>query len=469
MTQLKPKVGTRAAIFLVVSVIIGSGVFKKIAPMSQELGSPSLVLLCWIAAGLISLAGALSTAEMVSLYPNSGGEYFYFQKIFGRFFSFLCGWSSFTVSKTAAISALAYIFAQSINSIAPLPELVNEEIASSSFLLDNLSIKVLASLMIAGLTYLNYRGVHVAEKISRVLTYFMLLAIGTMVITGLTSSHGTLENFNSSGPADHFNKSLEGWGLVKAMFIASLGAFWGYEGWNNIAYIGEEIRDPKKNLPRALLSGTLIVISAYVLLNAVFLYVLPIDRFIEMNANPNTIAAVEVASVITGNTGSILVAGLIVVTTFNATNSSILMSARIVYAMARDRLFFPSAASVHPAYNTPDVALLLQGIWAIMLVFSGTFDQLTDMLVFAAFIFYGASALSVILMRIRHPEMERTYKVFGYPYIPVFFCLFSLGLFIMTIINQPKEAFWGLVLIGSGIPFYLWFNRTETMSGKNRE
>lgn len=459
MEQLKPKVGTRSAIFLVVSVIIGSGVFKKIAPMSAELGSPGLILLCWIVAGLISLAGALSTAEMVSLFPNSGGEYFYFQKIYGRFFSFLCGWSSFTVSKTAAISALAYIFAQSINSIFPLPELIDEKTASASFLLDNLSIKILASLMIAGLTYLNYRGVHVAEKISRVLTYLMLFAIAAFILSGLTSGLGSLDHFNTPATADHFKGSLDGWALVKAMFVASLGAFWGYEGWNNIAYIGEEIREPRKNLPIALFSGTLIVISAYVLLNAIYLYVLPVDRFIEMNAQPNTIAAVEVSKAITGPLGGILVASLIVVTTFNATNSSILMSARIIYAMARDRLFFSSASSVHPAYNTPDVALLIQGIWAILLVFSGTFDQLTDMLVFASFIFYGASAGSVILMRLRHPEMERTYKVIGYPYVPALFCLFSAGLFIMTLINQPGEAFWGLVLIGSGVPFYSWFNR----------
>ncbi|MFM2145195.1 MAG: hypothetical protein RL732_31 [Bacteroidota bacterium] len=464
MEQLKPKVGTRSAIFLVVSVIIGSGVFKKIAPMSAELGSPGLILLCWIVAGLISLAGALSTAEMVSLFPNSGGEYFYFQKIYGRFFSFLCGWSSFTVSKTAAISALAYIFAQSINSIFPLPQLIDEKTASASFLLDNLSIKVLASLMIAALTYLNYRGVHVAEKISRVLTYLMLFAIAAFIITGLTSGLGSLEHFNTPASADHFKGSLDGWALVKAMFVASLGAFWGYEGWNNIAYIGEEIREPRKNLPIALFSGTLIVISAYVLLNAIYLYVLPVDRFIEMNAQPNTIAAVEVSKAITGSLGGILVASLIVVTTFNATNSSILMSARIIYAMARDRLFFSSAASVHSTYNTPDVALLVQGIWAILLVFSGTFDQLTDMLVFASFIFYGASAGSVILMRLRHPEMERTYKVFGYPYVPALFCLFSAGLFIMTLINQPREAFWGLVLIGSGIPFYIWFNRKNKLT-----
>ena len=174
MSKLQPKIGLHSASFLVVSVIIGSGVFKKIAPMAAELGSPLLVVACWVIAGLISLAGALSTAELVSLYPNSGGEYHYFQKIYGRFFAFLYGWSSFAVIKTAAISALAYIFAQSLNSLIPLPELEN-----------NLSIKLLASALIVLLTAINYRGIKEAELFSRILTYAMLIGIAGLVIWGI--------------------------------------------------------------------------------------------------------------------------------------------------------------------------------------------------------------------------------------------------------------------------------------------
>jgi APA family basic amino acid/polyamine antiporter len=455
---LKPKVGLRAATFLVVSVIIGSGVFKKIAPMAQELGSPWLIILCWVLAGFISLAGALSTAEMVSMFPNSGGEYYYFQKIYGRFFSFIYGWSSFTVIKTAAISALAYIFAQSLNSLYPLPVTGNDDTFLGIALFQNLSIKLLASVLIILLTLLNYRGVQFAEKLSSILTYIMLFVIAVFIVAGFASGKGSYQNIaHNSTIANHL--APEGWNLMKALFVASLGAFWGYEGWNNIAYIGEEVKNPKKNLPWALGVGTIIVIVAYVLLNVLFVYVLPIEFFIGLDPNSNKIAAVEVAGQISGTIGMTLIASLILVTTLNSCNSSILMSARILYAMARDKMFFSKAASVHPKYNTPDIALFIQAFWAIMLVFSGTFDQLTDMLVFAAFLFYGSTALGVILLRIKHPEMERKYKVIGYPFVPAIFCLFCVCLFISTIINQPYSAIWGLSLMATGIPVYFWLNK----------
>jgi APA family basic amino acid/polyamine antiporter len=456
METLKPKIGLRAATFLVVSVIIGSGVFKKIAPMAQELGSPWLIVLCWVLAGFISLAGALSTAEMVSMFPNSGGEYYYFQKVYGRFFSFLYGWSSFTVIKTAAISALAYIFAESFNSLFPLPVIGTDIKFLGLSLFQNLSIKLLASFVIILLTLLNYRGVQFAEKLSTLLTYSMLAGIVVFVAIGFSSGKGSVHNLTTTTTVPH-TIVPQGWSLIKALFIASLGAFWGYEGWNNIAYIGEEVKNPKKNLPLALGVGTIIVMVTYVLLNVLFVYILPINFFIGLNANK--IAAVEVAGQISGSLGMILIASLILVTTFNSTNSSILMSARIMYAMARDKMFFKKAASIHPKYNTPDWALFIQAFWAIMLVFSGTFDQLTDMLVFASFLFYGSTALGVILMRIKHPEIERTYKVIGYPFVPIIFCLFCVSLFVSTIIHQPYEAIWGLSLIGSGIPVYYLLNK----------
>jgi len=456
MEVLKPKIGFSAATFLVVSVIIGSGVFKKLAPMSQELGSPFLVILCWVVAGLISLAGALSTAEMVSMFPNSGGEYFYFQKVYGRFFSFMYGWASFTVIKTSSIAALAYIFAQSLNSLFPLP-IIN---GATSFLgiaiSQGLFIKLLASLLIIALTLLNYRGAQFATKLSTVLTYLLLTSIIAFLAIGFGSTEGSISNITTASQLPSA-PDLYGFSLLKALFVASLGAFWGYEGWNSVAYVGEEIKNPKRNLPLALGIGTLIVMTAYVLLNIVFLFILPIDYFIQLT--PNKIAAVEVAGKLGGNIGMILVASLIVVTTFNCTNSTILTSARMMYAMARDKLFFYKAANVHPKYNTPDIALFIQAFWAIALVFSGSFDQLTDMLIFASFIFYGSTALGVIILRVKHPEYERKYKVIGYPFVPGLFLLFCAALFVITILNKPYEAIWGLSLIATGFPVYWWLNR----------
>ncbi len=457
--QLQPKLGLRAASFLVISVIIGSGVFKKIAPMAQELGTPWLILLCWLIAGIVSLAGALCTAELVSMYPNSGGEYNYFQKIYGRFFSFLYGWASFSVIKTAAISALAYIFAQSLNSLLSLPVLDSDISFLGLHLFENLSIKLLAASLILLLTLLNYRGVQFAEKLSSVLTYAMLAAIAFFLVVGFGSDKGSMTHLTTS--ANGFGSELNGWTLMKALFLASLGAFWGYDGWNNIAFIGEEIKNPKRNLPLALGLGTLGVMAVYVMFNFVFLYVMPIDFFIQLNATPNKIAAVEVAGQLSVTVGMALVASLILVTTMNSTNSSILMSARMLYAMSRDKTFFKQAASVHPTYNTPDKALFIQAIWAILLLFSGSFDQLTDMLVFAAFLFYAATAVGLIYLRIKLPNMERGYKVIGYPVVPILFLLFCITICIMTLINQPFEALMGLALIGSGLPVYWWLGREK--------
>jgi APA family basic amino acid/polyamine antiporter len=457
--QLQPKLGLRAASFLVISVIIGSGVFKKIAPMAQELGTPWLILLCWLIAGIVSLAGALCTAELVSMYPNSGGEYNYFQKIYGRFFSFLYGWASFAVIKTASISALAYIFAQSLNSLFPLPVIDSDATFLGLHLFENLSIKLLAALLIFLLTLLNYRGVQFAEKLSSVLTYAMLAAIAFFLVVGFGSDKGNMSHLTT--PAIGFSADLNGWTLMKALFLASLGAFWGYDGWNNIAFIGEEIKNPKRNLPLALGLGTLGVMAVYVMINFVFLYVMPIDFFIQLNVTPNKIAAVEVAGQLSGTVGMALVASLILVTTMNSTNSSILMSARMLYAMSRDKTFFKQAASVHPTYNTPDKALFIQAIWAILLLFSGSFDQLTDMLVFAAFLFYAATAVGLLYLRIKAPSMERGYKVIGYPVVPILFLCFCITICVMTLINQPYEAMMGMVLIASGLPVYWWLGKEK--------
>ena len=448
MPKLVPQIGLKAATFLVVSVIVGSGVFKKIAPMSAVLGSPYLVILCWILAGLISLAGALSTAEMASMFPNSGGEYFYFQKVYGRFFAFLYGWGNFTVLRTAAIAALSYIFAESLMGLLPA--------AGIGY---TLSVKLVASLLIVVLSFLNYRGVVFAAGLSKILTFLMFAGVITFLVFGFSSSAGSIQNLSQK--SSHFNQAtLDGWGIVKAMTIASLGAFWGYDGWNNIGFIGEEISNPKRNLPLALGMGTGIVMLIYVSLNIVFAYILPIDYFMGINSTPDKIAAVEVAGHIIGKPGMFFVSILILVTTLNATNSSVLMSARMFYAMSRDQLFFKKAASVHPVYKTPDIALLLQGIWSILLVWSGSFDQLTDMLVFASFMYYGSTAVGVIILRIKQPGLERKYRVWGYPFVPVIFCLFCILLFVITIINQPRESLSGLSLIAVGIPFYWVFKKS---------
>jgi APA family basic amino acid/polyamine antiporter len=440
MTKLARTLDTRSAVLLVVSGIVGSGVFKKVAPMAAELGSPLLILACWAMAGLVSLAGALTYAEMAGMFPQSGGEYNYFRNVYGRLFAFLYGWGCFTVMRTATIAALAHVFGQSLISLTGLQGNAVE-----------LAVKGVATGLIAFLSLVNYRGIRAAEGLSRVLIYTVFVAIAIIAFLGFSANSGSFTNLTHSvQPTD---TTAQG-SLLGSLFVASLGAFWGYDGWNQIGYIGEEIKNPQRNLPIALGVGTSIVIGIYVLLNVVYVYVLPIESLMALANSPGKIAAVEVVRQAAGWIGATFISVLILITTSNSTNASILMPARVFYAMARDGLFFKAAATIHPRFQTPSVAILFQAGWAIILVWSGSFDQLTDMLVFASFIFYGATAIGVILLRRTQPDRVRPYRVIGYPVVPIFFAIFCALLVVMTLVNQPREALTGLGLIATGLPFY---------------
>ncbi len=239
-----------------------------------------------------------------------------------------------------------------------------------------------------------------------------------------------------------------------------LAAFWAYEGWNGIGFLGSEIKNPKRNIPIALFGGMAIIIAAYTLVNFTYLYVLPIDNLIDVFKSQNEVAAIAVIGSFAGVVGATILTILIIITVLGCTNSTILMPPRIYYAMAKDKLFFPKAGNIHPQYNTPVYALWIQGIWASVLVLSGSFDQLTDMLVFAAFFFYGATTLGVFIMRKKEPTLERPYKVWGYPIVPAFFLLFCAALVIITFFSKPREAMIGLMLMLTGIPFYFYWRKS---------
>jgi len=240
-----------------------------------------------------------------------------------------------------------------------------------------------------------------------------------------------------------------------------LAAFWAYEGWNTVGFLGGEIKEPHRNLPLALFAGMMIIIGAYVVVNFTYLYVLPVDQIIDAHQSQNQIAAVAVVRHFAGDTGATLISIVILVTTLGCTNATILMPPRVYNAMAKDGLFFRRAADIHPAFHTPNPALWMQGIWASLLVLSGSFDQLTDMLIFAAFFFYGATAFGVFVMRRREPNAERPYKVWGYPVVPALFVLFCAALIVITCINHPREAGIGTALMLTGVPMYFFWNRKK--------
>lgn len=450
-----------AATILVVSSVIGSGVYKKVAPMSEQLGSPDLVLWAWVLAGIISLCGALSNAEIAGMMADAGGEYVYFRRIYGRFMGFLWGWTTFAVIKTAAIAGIAYVFTQSLNAIVPLPHLP-ESIESIELWVfkpfENAGVKAATIALILVLTFLNTRGLRGAAALSTWITRLVIVGLALIVLSGLFFGGGSFENFQT--PASTFTmRSWLDFDFIKAMFAALLAAFWAYEGWNTVGFLGGEIQNPNRNLPLALFSGMLIIIGAYVVVNFTYLYVLPIDEIVSGHKNQNEIAAVAVVRHFAGDVGAVLISIVILITTLGCTNATILMPPRVYYAMARDGLFFPRAADIHPRFHTPNPALWMQGVWACLLVLSGSFDQLTDMLIFAAFFFYGATAFGVFVMRVREPNAERPYRVWGYPVVPALFILFCVALIIITCINHPREAMLGIGLMLTGVPFYYWWTK----------
>jgi basic amino acid/polyamine antiporter, APA family len=450
--------GIGYVIIFVIANIIGSGVYKKIAPMAAELHAPEWILLAWVAGGIITLFGALSNAEVAGLLADTGGDFVYFKKIYNRFFAFLYGWSLFTVIQTATIASLAYVFTQSLNSIIPIPHVL-ESLADFSIggvftPFKDFGIKLTAILLILLLTILNVRSLKSGAGTSKLILLLVVGGLLTIVVFGLTSHVDRPVAEVVSGGLTTGSVTLS------AFFTAMLAAFWAYQGWASVGFIGGEVKDANRNIPRGIVIGVFVVIGVYLLVNVTYLKLLTVPQLEAIHAAGNQIAAVEAVRVFWGKAGVLFISTLILLTTLGCTNASILTGARPTYAMAKEGLFFSGLAKVNKA-NVPSNSLVLQGIWSSVLVLSGSFDQLTDMLIFAVFIFYGATSLGVIILRRRMPDAHRPYKVWGYPVVPVFYILFCVALFINTIATKPREAAIGLVLILAGIPVYLILQRRQ--------
>ncbi|MBE0637662.1 MAG: amino acid permease [Bacteroidales bacterium] len=448
--------GLGYVILFVIANIIGSGVYKKIAPMAAELHSSVWILVAWIVAGIITIFGALSNAEVAGLLADTGGEFVYFKRIYNRFFAFLYGWSLFTVIQTATISSLAYVFAQSLNSIIPVPGLFSSlqtfSIGGVFLPFQDFGVKLVAIFLILVLTFLNITGLKSGAGASKIILWLVFTGLFVIVVFGLKNVETLPANFMN------FNELTSGTVTLSSLFTAMLAAFWAYQGWVSVGFIGGEIKDPNKNIPKGIIIGVFLVIFIYLLVNVTYLALLSIPELEQVYASGNQIAAVEAVRSFWGSGGVLFISLLILLTTLGCTNASILTGARPYYAMSRDRLFFSGIGKLNKA-SVPGNSLLWQGIWASVLVLSGTFDQLTDMIIFAVFIFYGANSLGVFILRRKMPDAHRPYKVWGYPVVPAIFILFCLFLLYNTIATRPREATIGMVLILSGIPVFLFLQK----------
>ena len=425
--------------------------------MAAELHSSEWILLVWLAAGLITLFGALSNAEVAGLLADTGGEFVYLRTIYGRFFSFLYGWSLFTVIQTAAISGVAYVFTQSLNSIIPIPDLLPSmqhlNIGGIFYPFQDFGIKLTTILLILFLTFLNMSGLKSGAWVNKAILLIVGAGLLVIVIAGLTGGQE-----HAAGSMAVNQSPVRSTVTLSSFYTAMLAAFWAYQGWVSVGFIGGEVKDPHRNIPKGIIWGVAIVIIVYLVVNYTYLRLLSIPQLVEINNSGNQIAGIEAIRGLWGKGGVLFISILILISTLGCTNATMLTGARPYYAMARQGLFFRGVGKLN-SRNVPSVSLLWQGIWASILVLSGTFDQLTDMLIFAVYIFYGATVLGVFILRRRMPDAHRPYKTWGYPIIPAIFVLFCVGLFFNTIITRPREAGIGLSLIMLGIPVYFFLLR----------
>lgn len=452
---LNRSIGLATAILIVACTVIGSGVFKKIAPMSAMLMNQNYILLAWLLAGIISIFGAFTIAGMASLTNESGGIYEYLRLSFGNLFSFLYGWASFIILGCGGNAAVAFIFAQSVNSIVPLPNPLEKwkdlSFGHIIYPFESSGIKILSIAAIIILTMVNIIGAKKGGSLNNLLTVIKVIGILLLIIMGIAFT-------GSPHIQEVTHITTTGTNIFSAIIAAMVSAFWAYDGWYCIGFMSGEIKNPQKNIPVSIISGLGIVIVLYLLLNYAFMHVLPLSTLAGMDEN--SIAAVEVSRIIAGNTGVIFLAVLIAVSTFGTLNALILTYARLYYKMAQEKFFPKKFGNVHPRYHTPYVSLKYSCVWSCILVFSGTFDILTDTVILVEFLFFILLGWALIKMK---REGKITSKLIAYPVSPVILILFSLGLVINSIIVQPVEAVAGIIFTLSGVPLYYYYKKRKVV------
>ena len=428
MTELRRELTLLDATMINVGTMIASAIFIVPAAVAASLPNPSLMLLVWVAGGAVSLLGALCVAELGAALPEAGGLFVYLTRAFGPVWGFLYAWTAALIINPASVAAIAVGFATYVGFFTPL---------------GTAGIKVVAVASIVALTAVNCLGLKLGARVQNVLTLLKIGALGALIVSALVMPGGSVEHFRPLLPAVGVA------GLAGAFSVAMVAVLWAYDGWIEITYVGSEVRDPGRNLPRSIVISVFLVVGIYALTNVAYVYVLPLDRMAQ-----SALVGSDAALVLIGPLGAALVAGAIIVSTLGANNGIVLTSARIPYAVSRAGLFFRWMGGVHPRVHTPNAALLAQGGVAAAFALTGTYDQLFTYVVFASWMFYGMSAMAVMRLRAVAPELPRPYRVWGYPVTPVVFILFALWLVAGTIVESPLESGIGGAIILAGVPVY---------------
>jgi len=435
------------ATLLTVGAVIGTGIFITTADIARVLPHEGMILLVWTLGGFLTLAGALTYAELGALYPRAGGMYHYLKEAYGTFWGFLYGWACFLVIMSGGIAALAVAFGEYLGSFVPLFSTRNI-LFSLPFGGWHWSVsggQIAGALAILLLTGVNYIGLREGATVQNFLAVFRIGSI--LAFVGLA--------FLVDAPASvSVSESLPEINLLAAVGIGMIAALWTYDGWYGATFSAGEMRDPQRTLPFGLVWGTVIVMVLYALINIVYFMALPLDAIAATPRIGETAAAA-----LFGDGGGRLMSFAILVSTFGCLSATILYSPRIYLAMARDGVFFRGLGAVHPRFHTPGRSLWAQSLWAVVLTLSGTYEQLYTYVIFAGLLFHIGTAAAVIVLRRRLPDLERPYRVWGYPWVPLLFILASILLLANTLVEKPVESLIGLVFIAAGLPAYAWWRR----------
>jgi amino acid transporter len=434
--HLERRLGLWAAIGIVIGVTIGSGIFRTPASIADRVPDPMLMMAVWLIGGLLSLCGALSVAELAASLPHTGGWYVYLREGWGRLAGFLFGWAELVLIRASASGAIATVFSEYLMRSIGFDPAVNA--AATDYL---------AAAAIVGAAALNIRGVQVGAAFAGVSTIAKFGALAALVVAAFLLGGG------AGGTAAHF--TAPGGAVEPGLFgLALISVLWAYDGFADVSFASGEISDPHRTLPRAIIGGTLAIVVIYLAANAAYLFMTPVERI----AGSRLIAA-DTAQAILGASGVALVSVVVTISTLGALIATMLAAPRVFFAMADDRLFFRTVASVHPRYKTPHVAISLAAALGVLFVLTRTFEQLADTFVLSIWPFYGLAIAGLYRLRRTRPDLPRPYRVPGYPVLPALFILAVMYLVANALIAEPLWTALTFGIVLAGIPVYLVFFR----------
>jgi APA family basic amino acid/polyamine antiporter len=474
--EFKRGLGLLDSVMIVVGVMIGSGIFIVSADIARTVGSAGLLLVVWVITGVLTLIAALSYGELAAMMPQAGGQYVFLREAYNPLVGFLYGWTFFMVIQTGTIAAVAVAFAKFSGVLVPW--ISEQTVLLNLFGLKITTAKLTAVACIVVLTWVNLLGLREGKAVQNVFTMTKTAALIGIIILGLfvVKNHdaiaANLANFWSAtwthldGGKVDFVETLSGWKILAAIGAASVGSLFAADSWHDVAITAGEVVDPKKTLPRSLAMGVILVTVLYVLTNVAYILLLPVTgdpnaadvvgKGIQFAASDRVGTAA--ASIIFGETATVIMAVLIMISTFGCTNGLILAGARLYYAMAKDRLFFKRAGDLN-RNSVPAFALIIQAVWASLLCFSGTYGDLLDYVIFAVLIFYVLTISGLFILRKKRPNAERPYKAFGYPILPGFYVLAAAAICVDLLVFKPLYTWPGVGIVLIGIPVYFLWNK----------